>query len=100
MRVLVGIVKFGFGQHSQANFTWTPINDTCQVMECPALSIPHATVSDSAARTLGQRPNVTCDASFFVSTEADSTDEFFARSEKKSFCNNLSYFSDRIHLND
>ena len=95
MIVLVGIVKFGFEQHSQANFTWTPINDTCQVMECPALSIPHATLSNTAARTLGQRPKVTCDAGFFVSTEADSTDEFYARCKKKSFCNNS--FSDEIH---
>ena len=67
------MVKFGFEQHSQANFTWTPINDTCQVLECPALSIPHATLSNTAARTLGQRPKVTCDAGFFVSTEANVT---------------------------
>ena len=72
------LVRFGILLTSQANFTWTPINDTCQVHLCPTLSIPHST-SQATDRTLGQRPLVTCNSGFFVSTEEDATDKFYAR---------------------
>ena len=29
----------------QADLTWTPINDTCQVLDCDPLPIEYATIS-------------------------------------------------------
>ena len=62
------------GSNLQANFTWTPINDTCRVLECPPPSFSHASLSGGAAPWVdGAVVTVTCDYGFVVRPAATTT---------------------------
>ena len=68
-------------QNRQDNFTWTPIDDTCQILECPFPSFSHASVSgDSAPWVVDKEVTVTCDSGFVVKPDTGAeADSFVAK---------------------
>ena len=72
--------NLNLAQKRQANFTWTPINDTCQVHECPSPSFSHASLSGASAPwTEGKEVTVTCNSGFLVRPTSGDADSFVAK---------------------